>query len=393
MHDFILLFLFLNISFITFNLHRKRYLGIKINAYDLFIWSFTLLVIVFSIKPLHPFVYVFIASLHILYYKDNYKNIHIRSSLARSQNVIFDAIHELPYGILVYEKDKDVHLMNNIMIELGAAIQGGLFNDPHSLWTQLLKHENLIEPSLLDEEGMKLIRLDDKVWRFYKKEHDETYVEIYALDTTLLYETLIQIEKDTLALNKQRQSLKILLKDLFETHKQEEVLNYKIKIHNTMGEAILQSRKVLEEKGSQITQLARWNHLLKSLRNSFSDQIDTTHHQALQDLIQAGKDIGTHLHIKGHFPYDKTYARAFYEIIREAMINAKKHGDAKNVYVNIESPDHTTQMMIYNDGKLFEETFKLKGGLKQIQEEVEKNWGTIDFYPNENFTILIRYPY
>lgn len=396
MYDIFSSLLFINILFVTFSIYRKVYLNQKVSWLDALLWLVTLAVIVFSLDRLPIWIYIVLLSIHILYIKDNFKNIHIRSSVSRNQNIIYDAIHGLPYGVLVYEKDKKIHLINHIMIDLGAEIQDGLFSNPKTLWTDILNHPNILDPLGSDTEEEPLITIKSKVWRFYKLEHIEdgkTYIEIYALDTTLLYQTLLDIERDTIALKNQRQSLKLLIKNLFETHKQEEVLNYKIKIHNYLGEAILQSKTVIQENKPIDIQLERWELLLNSLNNSFSDHGDKSNYEALEDLIQAGKDIGCRLHIKGNYPYDKTYAYTFYEIIREAMINAKKHADAKNVYVNIERPDHTTKMMIYNDGSLLDDTLELKGGLKQMKEEVEKNWGTIDFYPQENFTILIRFPY
>lgn len=380
----------------TFNLYRKVYLNTKIIFVDILLWLLTMGVIVLSVEPMPTWIYPPIFILHFFYYHKNYPNIHIRSSISRNQNIIYDAIHALPYGVLIYEKDKNIHLINNIMIDLGAQIQGGLFLSPNTLWDDILTHPHLLDPLDPSTQNEPFIRIKDKVWRFYKLTHfkdQKTYLEIYALDTTLLYQTLLDIEKETLALKNQRQSLNLLLSNLFKTHKQEEVLSYKIKIHNHMGEAILQSKTLLKENKPIQTQLQRWEELLHSLNNSFSDHSEKSHSDALNDLVQAGHDIGCHLHIKGHYPFDKSYAHTFYEIIREAMINAKKHADAKNVYVIIESIDASTKMKIYNDGKLLHETLELKGGLKQMKEEVEKNWGTIDFYPQENFTILIRFPY
>lgn len=388
--------LVINILFVTFNVYRKHYLNQKVLWTDCILWIITFIVLVLSIEKFPWWIYVLIFGMHLVYFKENFNNIHIRSSVSKNQNIIYDAIHALPYGVLVYEMDKKVHLINHIMIDLGAEIQGGLFSNPKTLWHDIINHPNILDSLVSKTDDEPLIRIKNKVWRFYKLEHikdDIEYVEIYALDTTLQYQTLLDIEKDTIALKNQRQSLKLLIKNLFETHKQEEVLNYKIKIHNNLGEAILQSKTVIQENKPVENQLEKWELLLNSLNNSFSDHGDKSNYEALRDLIQAGKDIGCRLHIKGNYPYDKTYAYTFYEIIREAMINAKKHADAKNVYVTIERPDHTTKMMIYNDGSLLDTTLDLKGGLKQMKEEVEKNWGTIDFYPQENFTILIRFPY
>lgn len=395
MRDYFLFVLFANITFISFNMYRKHYLNIKINKQDISLWITTMLLIVLSLEDLPTIIYISIFGLQIIYFKNNYKNIHRRNSGTITAHTISDAIQSLPYGVLVYEEGS-IHLINNLMIDLGAQIQGDLFSSPETLWEDIINHAQAIDPIISEFGNDPLVRLKDKIWRFYKIEHQkdgQIYYEIYALDTTFLYQTLLDIEKETHILKTQSKSLKLLIKDLFITHKQEEVLNYKIKIHNNMGEAILRSQKVLKDNEDIKEELKRWDILLNRLSHSFSDQLEKSTYEVLNDLIKAGEDIGCRLHIKGEYPDGKDYADTFYEIIRESMINAKKHADAKNVYVAIESADNETEILIYNDGNILEGEFELKGGLKQMKEEIEKNWGTIKFYPQDRFSIVINFPY
>lgn len=395
MNDYHLFILFLHISFISLNIYRKWYLNLKLNLYDGLIWSLTLITIPLSLQPVSILWYIMLYLLQSIYFYTNFKNIHKRDSIQGYRDTIIDAIHSLPYGVLLYDEDNNIHLVNNIMIDLGAHLQDGLFSHPETLWEDILHRAN-------DDHTLKLygeepiIQIEDTVWRFYKLKHhadQHIYHEIYALDTTLLYQTLIDIEKETLNLKKQRYALKHLIKHLFTNHKQEEVLNYKINIHNNMGEAILRSQYALKENKHIEQELNNWRTLLIRLNQSFSDQKNKSTQDKLDNLIKAGEDIGCSLHINGHFPHQKPYADTVYEAIREAMVNAKKHAQAENVYVNIETIDKTIEIMIYNDGLIPPEDFELKGGLRHLKDKIEKAWGSVKFYPQENFTIMIHFPY
>lgn len=397
MNDINLFFLFFTLSVMVIIIYRKVYLNYKNLIFDLLLLIYVYFIAVYTYINGYSILLNIIAYPLIIYYFNyNHKLIHSDNYNLIHKKSIISAIESLPYGILLHDQNNHIYLINNMMIDLSSSIQNDIFSNIDNLWEKIINHPSQINFKTIKLGEYPLVKVKDRIYRFIKINptyKDQTYTEMYALDTTLLYETTLDIINQTENLKYQQKQLNNLLNNLFEIFKQEEVLDYKIKVHNNMGEIILSSRLSLKNKNNIKNELNKWEDLLNNLSNSFSDQVNKSTKQSLDDLIKAGNELGTQLIISGEFPHDKPYADTLYETLRETMINAKKHANATKVFVTITNYNKNIEVLIYDNGKNITNDLNIKGGLSQIVSDVKNNWGSIDFYPQENFSILIKFPY
>ncbi len=116
-------------------------------------------------------------------------------------------------------------------------------------------------------------------------------------------------------------------------------------------------------------------------------------------IIKNTGQLNAELHVSGeHVPLQKQQETVMFRIVQEAMNNALKHSQAKNLYVFIEYLPNTFQMKITDDGKGFE-TEKLTEltsgiGLRNMRDRTKLIGAkfSIDSIPGSGTSLTVSLP-
>ncbi|MBI4743697.1 MAG: sensor histidine kinase [Actinobacteria bacterium] len=114
-------------------------------------------------------------------------------------------------------------------------------------------------------------------------------------------------------------------------------------------------------------------------------------------------DVGVDLVVNGdERPLDGEIGKTFYQIAREAVGNAAKHGEAEKIVVSLNFEDESTSLIVEDDGigfdveKIFEDLNKdnRKMGLSNIKNRVESCGGAclVDSLPGKGTKIAVKIP-
>ena len=179
-----------------------------------------------------------------------------------------------------------------------------------------------------------------------------------------------------------------MLRSISETGNEEELLNYKIRIHDELGNAILRTRKALRSddisKESVQNIVYGWANTIGAFEKNLLES-KTNEGSGYKDLVSQAKSFNVNLVFKGNFPKDDALA---VRLVRETMYNSIRHAYADNITVNtLERPD-SFHIQISDDGKKKVDSIKEGGGLSSLRKAIEERNGELKIIANGRVRIL-----
>lgn len=182
--------------------------------------------------------------------------------------------------------------------------------------------------------------------------------------------------------------LKDYQKNVSQYTRQKEILQAKINIHDKIGQSLIYFKHYLEkpnknkEDRNKLIQL--WQESLLILKEK---KDSTSTKSSWEKLISTAKAIDVEIHLKGQLPKSKGDLNILVGIVHEALNNAIRHGEAKNVWINLEEDDSKVYCQIINDGKAPQLPLEEKGGLKNIRQRLKIYNGEMKIYTDSNFKL------
>lgn len=363
--DFVLYFIMqvcreITASKLGYNLHplANRIAGIPCIIFILVISGFTM---------------IFIICFH-QYLK--YARTHITPTAVK------EAADQSNIGILYYSKDGHPILTNHRMNEISFAVTG------KALLNALEFYDAVKEKHIYKLQDGSVVRFSHKEISF----DGASCYELVADDITDLYRKTEALRQENERLQSQNAHMKEYGKIIDENVRRQEILNTKTRIHDEMNRLLLSTdnairQGMLEEK-RKILDTWQKNILLLCMEAE-SDRKSNV----FSDLEAFSKTIGVNLH------YDKLpeteHAGTLYLFsiaAEEAMANAAKHGNAKNLYVHILEDEGYLTATFTNDGNSPTKTFTEGGGLTALRRRIEELGGTMQTFSEECFTLTVMIP-
>ena len=210
---------------------------------------------------------------------------------------------------------------------------------------------------------------------------------------TELYKKNELLEQETISLQKMNESLRRYNQNIEETVRKQEILDAKVYIHDEMNRLMLVTTAnaetpMSEEDFEEILTLWRNNAiLLGNEADKSNSNVDITGIDRLANLLGIqlkweGEDRST---------IPDSIRESFIMVVREAIANAMKHAEAKNITIRIHKKDEKLLIRISNDGKLPERKISLGGGLTNIKRMVEEKKGQFEVEINEQFNMNVEF--
>lgn len=314
------------------------------------------------------------------------------------RNSIKEAIDNLPIGMCFSNSNGRIILANKNMYHLIFRLTGKAVINVENLWDELKagrefpRARKLIEYS--SDDMVSLETYNHEVYQIMRRTislGDKEYYETKVYMVTRLHELMSEISVENEHLKAQHQEIKKLAGQMIRNNHEEELLNRKIQLHNTMGQYILATRQLLKKGGNlnEYYQLAMdWQNMTRQAV-SMEDNYRKNYAELLEEILNVAEEIGCKVTIADSVPasiFEKQLAR---QAVRESIINAVKHGSATEVFIDYDSTIDRENLTISNNGSLAEGTNEPKGGLKNLEDGIKASGGSLKIITDDKFMIKI----
>lgn len=313
-----------------------------------------------------------------------------RQKKSIGKNSIKESMDNLPNGICFSKLDGTPLLVNRIMQDISYEVFGKmLVND--LVCAENIKNNKIIPNiKILQREPLVLESLG-QIWQI-KIFYHCLVKETIAYNITLEWSLYQEIEKKTKQIKKINESLRDYQKNVGEYTRQKEILKAKIKIHDKIGQSLIYFKRYLENadktKKERDKLIKLW---MESLLILEENNESPKNESRFEKLISTAKDIGVDVHVNGKTPSNENDWILLVDIVHEALNNAIRHGQAKNIWINLYEDEFRIHCKIENDGLKAYEPIVKKGGLKNIRQRLDSFDGTIKINTEQNFKLEISW--
>ena len=293
-----------------------------------------------------------------------------------------DSIDMLDAGLCYWEDGGRIILSNKKMDEICLALSGEMLLNGEKFYNYL-KSECIPMP-------------DGTIKYFFHNPvefEDKQIHELIAADVTELYKKNELLKQETISLQKMNESLRRYNQNIEETVRKQEILDAKVYIHDEMNRLMLVTTAnaetpMSEEDFKEILTLWRNNAILLGTELNKS-RVNTD----ITEVNQLAELLGIQLGWQGEQPWTvpDSIREVFIMVAREAIANAVKHAEAKNITIAIHKNDEKLFIEISNDGKLPTGKISLGGGLTNIKRMVEEKKGQFKVEVNERFNMILEF--
>ena len=312
-------------------------------------------------------------------------------------NSVADALNNVDCGLMYSEWDGTIVLINHKMWQLARIFSDAQYYNALDFWRMIISFDESADAKRIDFTSWPAFLLkDNTVWSFERSilsDADKRYLEIVARDVTDLYNKRVKVEEEITELSSVQGRLQEVLKNISTTGNDEELLAYKVHIHDRLGNAILRTRQILRgsvqnfEEPARESILGLWNNTIKAFKNNRLE-VEQNKEGSLAALYSQAETLGIELFMFGDFPvYNEVAIRA----VREAMYNSIRHAYANSLTVESYKEDGGYRVHIYDDGKAQSDAVVEGGGLKSIRRAVEEQGGSMRVAVPEGVELFIYF--
>lgn len=310
------------------------------------------------------------------------------------KNSIKESMDNLPDGLCFSKLDGTPALVNRQMQMISYEVFGKhLVNDIKC--EKLIREYKVSDKTQILQKNPLVIGVCGKIWLFQIIENKEKkYRETIAYNITEEWGVLGEIKKKNKEIKAANKRLSEYQVAALEYTRQKEILRSKIKIHDKMAQSLIYFRHYLDKENKNEDDRKRlvqlWNESLVVLDEN-ENEGEEVKDANWKKLLETCESIGVDIQFTGSLPEGEKDKNTFISIVHEALNNAIRHAEAKNVWIDINEDGLRINLTIKNDGQPPSSEIKEKGGLKNIRARLEICGGTMSIDTSEVFTLRISW--
>jgi len=310
------------------------------------------------------------------------------------KNSVKKSMDNLPDGICFSKMDGTPLLVNRMMQDISFAVFGKMLaND--LVCAKDIKNNNIKEGSKILQKDPLVIEAMGRTWQIKVIPH-ENVRETLAYDITLEWALYQQIQEKNKQIEKMNASLKDYQINVGKYTRQKEILQAKIKIHDKIGQSLIYFKRYLDmdvkTKEDRDKLISLWMESLVMLDEKSEDPDSAKSINKFKKLISTAKDIGVTVNVDGKLPAEDGDLNLLVKIVHESLNNAIRHGQAKNIWIDLDEDDINIHSRIKNDGIIIHGPIIEKGGLKNIRQIIESCGGKMKIQSDSHFILDLTWP-
>ena len=321
----------------------------------------------------------------------------VRERLYRKSTItrfsIKEGLDSLSSGLCFYEPSGRIILSNSCMQELCHKLVGRDLQNAALFWQLLqqggmkptVKRRGIRAACLQKGDTPSYLLPDGTVWSFACESLDGIY-QLTAADTTQIYELTTRLEQENQQLEQFNQRLRDYGEKADALTRAKERLEIKVKVHGMLGQALLATRRCLQDEGISTDEaMSLWHHSVAVLRKEAVQETE----KPLEALKKAAAATGITLELKGEIPEEAKVRQLFLQAAAESLTNAISHAKAKTLYVDFAEAPYAYRVSIYNDGLLPTGPVREGGGLSALRKNVELIGGQMEIKSVPQFILTV----
>lgn len=307
-------------------------------------------------------------------------------------NSVKEAVDLLPVGICYYDARGLVLLKNHAIEKFSGLITGKSLLNGITLENTLKSGQYANGCHMERFAGREVVLLpDDRVLAFEMTEDDLSNRYIILSDITDEY------RKTELLLKKQEQMRQITHKleqynqNIAAIIAEKEVLSAKVKIHDELGMALLESKHYILNGGTEEER----KKLTEKLRTNISCLQQDSRHQAsdkYEKLIRVAENLGIQMTISGELPQETANKEIVSTAMHEFLTNTLRHAHGDRMTVSVTREQNNIRIIFTNNGLAPQGELVEKGGLKSLRTIVEKAGGEMILSAAESVVLTLILP-
>lgn len=310
------------------------------------------------------------------------------------KNSVKKSMDNLPDGICFSKMDGTPLLVNRMMQDISFAVFGKMLaND--LVCAKDIKNNNIKEGSKILQRDPLVIEAMGRTWQIKVIPH-ENVRETLAYDITLEWALYQQIQEKNKQIEKMNASLKDYQINVGKYTRLKEILQAKIKIHDKIGQSLIYFKRYLDmdvkTKEDRDKLISLWMESLVMLDEKSEDPNSAKSINKFKKLISTAKDIGVTVNVDGKLPAEDGDLNLLVKIVHESLNNAIRHGQAKNIWIDLDEDDINIHSKITNDGIIIHGPIIEKGGLKNIRQIIESCGGKMKIQSDSHFILDLTWP-
>lgn len=309
---------------------------------------------------------------------------------------IGEVLNSLSTGILCYYPNGKIVLLNNCMSELiSVALENRYVNNGSMLCGNLLNEEISSKCRRFRIEGEPVIMLPDK--RVYLLRQSDATIEgellsfLYAFNITSEYNKTEELYEEQRKLNDLNEKLLVYNREIVDMIAAQEILNAKIKIHDSIGEELLMMRRIIEVGGNDEDKASVIEALNKSLSFILAEKMQGEMDE-YEMMIGTAAELGVKVEINGKLPTTEPQKHIVATGIHICFTNTIRHAKGDRLFITSIEDERSYTIVYSNNGNQPAEEIQEKNGLQSLREIVEKAGGRMQITSLPSFKLTLILP-
>ena len=217
-------------------------------------------------------------------------------------------------------------------------------------------------------------------------------------DVTEEIERSNELERENKRLSELNAHLRNLNETIDQVAIQSEILETKVRIHDSLGQILMMTRLYMKHENGEETDEAdnanyvsadvlkeKWKEAIR-----FLDSPEEMKDNQLEKIFSVAEDVGIKIDIDGKLPTDEVQIDLLAKAIHECMTNAIRHAGADRLFVKL-SYKNGMRIEISNNGKQPSGQLSESGGLANLRGVVEEQGATMELQWEGGFKMIICY--
>lgn len=305
----------------------------------------------------------------------------------------------MPMGLCFFKGNGQLIMVNLKMEKLSHLLCGEALQNGESFWQTISQGD--LESGAQRSRVMDVpavILPDKKAWIFDRQViyvDGEEIVQVTAMDATELYDLSSKLKQENSVLRSMNARLKVYSRRVDDLARMQQRLAMKIQIHDSIGQNLMMTRHYLLQEAQGASNqdpaliLQNWQHTIALLRREVEPDKSKG---VVQYLIDAAESAGVEVLLQGELPQESRAVELITAAGAEALTNAVRHADAKQLRMKVSQTDLVCSVVFTNDGRRPEKPLQEGGGLAGLRRRIEGEGGTMTVSADPEFSLTVTIP-
>ncbi len=327
-----------------------------------------------------------------------------RAKHSISRLLVTEVVAKMPVGVLVAEESGAVRLMNDAMREQSQWL--GLPGDLGDRWgargaAQPWHAALYAQPPSSGRHGEiaeRVVQIGSGAYRLFSARYVQLEGRrvrmVLSVDVTDQQRVNEQLQQVNDALKVAGAELQKRLKTLDVVAREESLAKVRSRVHDIIGQRLSILHRYLEDGAAPGRTMDVIMPLLDGLMDDLVSDQGLEQDAELAGIVSAFSLVNVASVVDGELPSDPAIGTAFVNIVREAVTNSVRHGQADRVHVQISEAGDRWRMRIENNGAPAREVPGEGGGtgIPAMRTLVASLGGELDIPSLDPFVLAVQVP-